>query len=158
MNRVEIIDQDTVIYFSGKVNEDSDFSELPKSSEGKLIFDLEEVTLLNSAGLRLWILWMRSLDASIKIVFQRCPRIVVDQMNILNGFVPPNSEVISFYVPYYCEECDNEDENLIENGKDFQQGEEINKNSEGLIRKCAKCNEEMDMDVIPEKYFRFLTK
>ena len=94
-----------LIELSGQIDELADFEkiELPQNAK-RITIDLKRIKLLNSVGLRSWVLWIKSLDQSI-IVLRHCPAVAVHQMNILEGFMPLKSTVESFEVPYHCESC-----------------------------------------------------
>jgi anti-anti-sigma regulatory factor len=146
------------LHFIGILDENTDFRPIKLDGAKSIIVDLEKVTGLNSMGLRNWVLWTKSLKAQAQIFFRHCTRPVVDQMNILNGFLPMGAIVESFYVPYHCEGCAHDDNYLAVRGKDYMEGRADSK--EGIKipdeRACTACGEPMQFDVVPRKYFGFL--
>lgn len=72
------------------------------SGESNLFINLEEVTAINSFGIREWIKLMRMLK-NAKIQLSHCPKLFIDQVNMVTGILPENSQIISFYVPYFSE-------------------------------------------------------
>ena len=115
------------------------------------MIDLEGVTAINSVGIREWIKWIKGFPASLKLSVRRCPKIIVDQINMVAGFLPPSTTVESFFVPYYADGSGSEKMVLFEKGKEYKDGElhppaEIKDDSGEL----------MEMDVIEAKYFKFL--
>ena len=106
MSKLEVTkkeDGDSNIFsFKGDIDEDANFTEHSLKSLNKAVFDLEEVTAINSCGIREWINWLKT-SPDTKLVFRNCPKIIVDQFNMVAGFFPMNGEIESFYVPYYCE-------------------------------------------------------
>ncbi|MCB0361434.1 MAG: hypothetical protein KDD35_01850 [Bdellovibrionales bacterium] len=156
------IDQKTegdnlILSFTGDINENADFNEIEFSGIKKMTLDFSGVRFVNSIGLRGWIQWIKKVSG-VTIYFTKCPRYVVDQMNILDGFLPLNAIVESFYVPYYCEACDHTETILATRGKDFKEGTADTK--EGLLLQdeiaCPKCGGSAELDVLKERYFNFL--
>lgn len=142
----------------GRLDEESDFSKL-KMPEAKIyFFNLEELTTLNSMGLRNWLLWIKKLKVTIPKVFKNCQKNVVDQMNILQGFLPPGSTVESFYVPFYCSHCTHEENYKALRGKDFLESTSDKNVSINIPHSmtCPACKKNMEVDIIPQKYFAFL--
>lgn len=146
------IDQDTlVLEVKGNIDEDANFTPPDLGSHMAVALDLEEVTAINSVGIREWIKWVKTMPASVKLSVRRCPKIIVDQINMVAGFLPSGTIIESFYVPYYADSSGNEKMILFHNGKEFKNGElfapEEVKDETG---------EAMEMDVIEAKYFKFL--
>lgn len=143
-----------VLSFEGSVDEDAVFSNIQPEGANKLVIDLEKITSINSCGIREWIKWIKALPATSKITYKNCPKVIVDQINMVSGFLPENAQVESFYVPYFSEDSGNEKMVLFKRGKEFSDSgvnapEEIKDEETGDI---------MEMDVIEAKYFKFLNK
>lgn len=143
----------TLLKFCGPIDEEAVFPAI--SDWGAEIFiDLSEVTSINSIGIRAWIMWFGELsDVSFK--FLNCPKALVMQMNMVEGFLPAGSQVESLQVPFYCEDCDEEKEVLFEVGKQIQV-------ENGTVKidfdKSSICGPDCDpeLDVNEAKFFRFL--
>ncbi|MGZ3722027.1 MAG: hypothetical protein ACXVA9_03790 [Bdellovibrionales bacterium] len=114
---------------------------------GRLILNLEYITLINSLGTRRWLSWIKTLKANGGIVLSKCSAPFVGQMNVLQNFVPEGVVVESFIVPYLCSKCTKEESVLFTVGVDSDASE---------IRACSACGGDMEMDVIKSKYFHFL--
>lgn len=140
------------VTLSGVIDEDIDFTKYPIEGAKQIQLNLGGIKSINSCGIREWIKWInKAKDASI--VYDQCPKIIVDQINMVEGFLPSNGRVASFYVPYYSEESGNEKNILFTWGKEFT--------DKGLMTPAAVKDEdgsEMEMDVIEAKYFKFLKK
>lgn len=136
----------------GSVDEDVDFSGYSLDGAGEVEIDLEGVKSINSCGIREWIRWL-STSKGAKISYINCPKIIVDQINMVDGFLPANAKVLSFYVPYYSETSGEEKNVLYRYGTDYSEGRfEIPppaQDSQG---------NEMEMDVVEAKYFKFLKR
>ena len=141
-----------MVKFVGAIDEDCTLPQVDLAGVKELIFDFEGLNLINSCGIRDWVSWMKTIPSGVIAVFTKCPAILVDQINMINGFVPAGGYVQSFFVPYFCDECDDVVNKLFERGKDYNKGEcdvaeEIS---------CPKCSSEAELDVIKLKYFKFL--
>lgn len=141
-----------LLKFSGQIDEDASFNGLDFGDSQKIKIDLEEIIAINSCGIREWIKWIRTAPSGANITFEKCPKIIVDQMNMVAGFLPEGGIVESFYVPYYCDETGNEKMVLFNRGKEFDKGEVSP--PENVID--DESGEEMEMDVIEAKYFKFI--
>lgn len=150
-NQVELV-------LSGSIDEDSDFNTIPKIEKNLLLIDLSQVTMINSCGIRDWVKWTKTLAPHVQMHIKKCPKFIIDQINILQGFLPQNSLVLSFYMPYFCEDCNVEKQLLFERGVHFQ---EATSEKEAFVDYdlevlCDQCKTAMSMDVIPTKFFKFL--
>lgn len=143
-----------IFQFSGHIDEDAQFSGLDFGSANEIKIDLEKVSAINSCGIREWIKWIRTAPSSSKIVYSNCPKVIVDQINMVAGFLPDNAKVESFYVPYYSEDSGNEKMVLFREGNEFSGGDV--KAPEEI--KDEETGDTMEMDVIEAKYFKFLKK
>ena len=140
-----------VIDIKGNVDEDANFPAPDVAGGATVTLDLEAVTAINSVGIREWIKWIKAFPANTTLAVRRCPKIIVDQINMVSGFLPAGTTVQSFYVPYYSDTSGNEKMVLFENGREIQGGKLIPpadvKDESGEV---------MEMDVIEAKYFKFL--
>ncbi len=136
----------------GHIDEDANLENIPIGKGGELHIDFQKVVAINSCGIREWIKWLGKIPSNKQIVYINCPKIIVDQANMVAGFVPSNGKIKSFYVPYYCEDTDSEKMVLFTEGKEFN-GSEVNP-PENI--KDEDTGKEMEMDVIEAKYFKFL--
>lgn len=140
-----------VFEIHGNVDEDANFAAPDFGGATAIVLDLEKVTAINSVGIREWIKWVKSFPGTAKLSVRRCPKIIVDQINMVAGFLPQGTVVQSFYVPYYADSSGNEKMVLFENGKEFKDGK-LNPPAE--VKDDS--GEVMEMDVIEAKYFKFL--
>ena len=137
---------------SGVIDEDVDFA--PHNLEGltSVKLQLGQVKSINSCGIRDWIKWIGTAG-SATVSYSECPKIIVDQINMVQGFLPVQGKVLSFCVPYYNDDSGAEKNVLFTFGKEFDDSglkaaPEI-KDDEGNV---------MEMDVVEAKYFKFLKK
>lgn len=146
-----------LIKFSGQIDEYCDFTDIKLPESNRITIDLKSIQMLNSVGLRSWVMWVKTLNQQI-IVLRHCPAVAVHQMNILDGFMPLKSIVESFEVPYHCEACGADSflwavrgEHFFERTADKAQWLKVPDTVS-----CEKCNKTAGLDVIPVKYFHFL--
>lgn len=141
-----------VVTLNGSIDEDVDLNTINLSQMSKFELNLEGLKAINSCGIREWIKWLSQYGKS-EIVFSNCPKVIVDQINMVDGFLPQNAKVKSFYVPYYNDDAGSEKNVLFKLGKEF---------SDGQIHPPEQVLDEdgqpMEMDVIESKYFKFIKK
>jgi hypothetical protein len=138
--------------FNGHIDEDAQFGSLELAGAAQVVLDLNEVSAINSCGIREWIKWIRTAPSGAKVIYKNCPKVIVDQINMVAGFLPENGKVESFYVPYYSDSTGNEKMILFREGSEFRNGEVYPPEEV----KDEETGEAMEMDVIEAKYFRFL--
>jgi hypothetical protein len=109
-----------------------------------------EVKSINSCGIREWIKWLAANPVQ-SILYFECPKIIVDQINMVQGFLPKHGKVRSFFVPYFEDDSGEEKDVLFSYGKEFDDSG-IHPPNEVLSSE----GRPMEMDVIEAKYFRFL--
>lgn len=140
------------ISLSGTIDEDADFTQIPLAGSAEIELRLSGLKSINSCGIREWIRWMGGATGA-KLTWHDCPKVIVDQINMVDGFLPANAKVQSFFVPYYNDEAGSEKSILFRFGTEFAEGAvnppESVKDADG---------NEMEMDVIESKYFKFIKK
>lgn len=139
--------------FCGQIDEETVFPEVSGMAPEAFV-DLKEVSSINSVGIRAWILWFGNYTET-HFTFVNCPKALVMQMNMVEGFLPVKHDVQSLQVPFFCEECDEEKEVLFHVGKEIivQDGQvKLNYDKAGI---CGDgCDPELDVSEV--KFFRFL--
>lgn len=145
--KVEDQNGQTIVHFHGQIDEDADFSQVDLSSKNSIVFDLQNVTHLNSCGIREWIKFQEHSVQGKKVIYRNCPQVVVEQMNIVKGFVIENGIVESFYAPYYNEEADEEVKVLMRPEQVIDGKAPAVKSAEGV---------ELEFDDIEAQYFSFI--
>ena len=145
-------DDISYIKLSGVIDEDNELADLvDKIPPGTAVIDLGEIERINSCGVRDWVNWLGKLEANnTKIVLVECSPAIVAQINLVNNFTG-NGVVKSFYVPYFCPECDEEKVLLVEAA---DMGPPPH---EPPTCRCDECDLVMDFDDMPDSYFAFLS-
>ena len=143
------------IAFDGKIDDDSDYSPLIFDGVQKAVFNFEGVKLINSSGIQKWIKFFEAIPDSVVLEFIRCPLRIITQINLVPGFLCNRSvDISTFFAPYYCEECDESTNIMLETKSAFPDLNDIN----APEMRCESCNSEMEFDGIEKKYFIFLKR
>jgi len=156
--KLESADKIQIVKMDGDIDENAKFPPVDTEGIKQFILDLKQVSTINSAGIREWIRWIEKIPTQIEIAFRHCPRPIVDQINILKGFLPNNAEVESFYVPFYCERCGKRENKLYHRGIDFTKGS-VDSPPKIKLEPPEDCEEKecpIELDVLEPKYFGFL--
>ena len=145
--QTQISGQKVEAQFIGSIDEDANFEKLTGLNMTEYIFDFAQVKLMNSCG-REWIKFLELLPSASKTIYKNCRQIIVEQMNMVQGFIRENSQIESFYAPYYCEECDKESQVLLKMSdvKDRKAPKSL----------CPTHQCPMEFDAIEQQYFNFI--
>jgi hypothetical protein len=135
--------------FRGFIDEDFRFDYAPKllaEDFPAYLFEFYEVQL-NSCGIRDWIEYISQLSPA-RLIYVNCPVQFINQINTVSGFITSNTEIQSFFVPYYCEQCDHERHVCVKTNDLFKFH---------LPRPtCFSCQKTLELDVNEDNYLRFL--
>lgn len=147
--------ENLVVRLSGKLNETADLNRISFPPVKSVEFDLAEVAHINSIGIRNFREWLTTIPVP-EMTFSFCPRVFIDQVNMVTNFLPARAKILSFYVPYYIEETGEEKLVLFSRGKEIE-------GTGGVVQinfpKVLDGNgNEMTVDVITERYFSFLNR
>jgi len=140
------------VKLAGVIDEDNELADLvDKIPTGTAVIDLGEIERINSCGVRDWVNWLSKLENNgTRSVLVECSPAIVAQINLVNNFTG-NGTVKSFYVPYFCPECDEEKVLLVEAA---DMGPPPH---EPPTCRCDECDLVMDFDDMPDSYFAFLS-
>ena len=139
------IDQNTdqaTIKIKGNIDEDFIAKDLLAKNITQYIFDMEKVKMINSCGIREWISFIEATGDDSKLTYVNCPQVVIQQMNIVDGFLSKNAQVITFFAPYYNEDEDEEILKLL--------------NTADIKDNKAPEYENLEFDAIEKQYFNFI--
>lgn len=101
-----LIENQLLVELSGQIDEDSDFSKVLSLNSSAYIFDFDKIKMMNSCGIREWINFIEKLPKSSQIIYCKCPQVVIEQINMVQGFLRPGARIDSFYAPYFSEQKD----------------------------------------------------
>ncbi|HLL22792.1 MAG TPA: hypothetical protein VK427_11700 [Kofleriaceae bacterium] len=140
------------VKLGGVIDEDNELGDLvDKIPTGTAVIDLGEIERINSCGVRDWVNWLSKLEnVGTRSVLVECSPAIVAQINLVNNFTG-SGVVKSFYVPYFCPECDEEKVLLVE-AQDMGPPPH-----EPPTCRCDECDLVMDFDDMPDSYFAFLS-
>ncbi|MBT5094869.1 MAG: hypothetical protein HOM21_11525 [Halobacteriovoraceae bacterium] len=145
----KVIESQVQVELIGAIDEDAHFdSILELSGLKEYHFDFNEVPLINSCGVREWTNFIGKLDASCNIKYFNCRQIIIEQINMVHGFVPANASIETFYAPYFCEDLDKEYKILLK-------ASDVSDKKAPEV-KCPDGDNEMEFDAIEEQYFNFI--
>lgn len=116
---------------------------------------LDQLRGINSLGVRAFVNWASPLK-NAKILIYDAPKCFIDQVNMVDGFLPKQARVRSFSVPYYSESTGEETPVLFSVGINFYLYEGQWKFSFPEVHDSN--GQLMSVDIQPERYFRFLEK
>lgn len=148
---VEESDGKKQVILQGDFREHTDFSRLQSKLSGSVEFDLAWVRYLNSAGVRHWVNFLRALENVDDYHFVRASVAFVTQAAMVPE-VLGNGNVDSFLVPYACEDCDLEEDRLMQTAALTGAGWPPNVPEFA----CPRCKGELIFDDLPQRYFAFL--
>jgi anti-anti-sigma regulatory factor len=140
------------VKLGGVIDEDNELGELvDRIPIGTAVIDLGDIERINSCGVRDWVNWLSKLESNgTRSVLVECSPAIVAQINLVNNFTG-SGVVKSFYVPYFCPECDEEKVLLVEAA---DMGPPPH---EPPTCRCDECDLVMDFDDMPDSYFAFLS-
>lgn len=139
----------TLVELQGQINEDSEMSDLKSLKGNKLILNLKNINHINSCGIREWIEFQKEHFHFQEIEYEECPQVIIEQMNIVAGFIHSNGKITSFYAPYYSETEDKEYKILLKPSEVLDGKAPEKKDDSGNI---------LEFDEIEAQYFNFLKK
>lgn len=135
----------TIVNLTGRIDEDADLKPILDLKDKKLHINFNNVEMINSCGIREWINMLGELSG--KITYSHCPQSVIEQINMVHGFIKPGIDVKSFYAPYYEESTDEVKMILINTSDVVDNKAPVMKNDAG---------EELEFDAIEAQYFQFI--
>ena len=143
------IDNGTLIRLAGTIDETTDTLSLVPNGSDVVVFDLDGVRRITSYGVLQWVKALKDLRARY-YAFMRCRPSIVRQFNMVAGF-GKHGELLSIYLPYFCEGCDQEFETLLDLRADYV----LAQTSSPPTSRCARCGELAEFDDVPKSYLAF---
>ena len=138
---------------SGVLNEGADFNKLFSLEPDTLVLNFRSTWRLNSTAIRHWCDAVRAYP-NLKIELHECSREVIDQCNLIPGFLAGGRvKIVSFFVDFYCDADETDKRVMIIAGKHYEYGKGVFKLPN--VR-CDECAGLIGMEDFPEKYFNFL--
>lgn len=135
------------VLLEGVMNEEAqvELERVRAELAGPLVFDFARVKAVNSAGVRVWIDFLRSIVTKQAISMARCPPEVVVQINMIPSF--SSGAVIESVLGYFsCEQCR------------YRVARQFGPRDVTLAADrdpCPRCRAQMHFEESPEEYFYF---
>lgn len=143
------LDAGTLVRVEGTIDESADTQTLLPAGAEVVIYDLDGVKRITSYGVLQWVKALKDLRARY-YGFMRCRPCIVRQFNMVAGF-GKHGEVLSVYLPYFCEGCDAEFENLLDLRADFV----IAQTAAPPEVRCPTCSAMAEFDDVPKSFLAF---
>ena len=137
------------VAISGIIDENADLSALAELGGRAIEVSMRGVRRINSFGVRAWIDVVRKIPQSTKLQFVQCPPPVVDQCNMVAGFLG-HGRLISFFAPMVCAECDEQIDQLFLTAACRDNGGKL------PATLCPRCGRPMEVDDLEEQYLLFV--
>lgn len=144
-----IVGDEVHIELIGVIDEDAVFDKIKNLQMKSYFFDFNKITMINSCGIREWIKYLQEIEGAA-ITYTNCPQIIIEQVNMVHGFIRKGVVVESFYAPYFCPNCDTEKKILLKNNEVI--------NSKAPTKQCNTCKSDLEFDAIEKQYFSFLSQ
>ncbi|HET6611431.1 MAG TPA: PilZ domain-containing protein [Kofleriaceae bacterium] len=137
------------VVIKGDITEATSFSDLLPELVGRVDFDLSQVSYMNSLGVRAWCEFLR--DAPIQgYELNACSVAFVLQAAMVKSVVGRGT-ITSFFAPYHCDDCDFEEERLLQSAAIL-----ATEDREPPAFACPECGGALAFDDIPDRYLAFL--
>ena len=151
------IDNVLQVTVSGYIGENAGLFELNFVDIKRMVMDLSGVNYMNSVGVKNWINWTGRFPNDLQIEFHNCPSLIVNQVNLVAGFLPNNGTIESLSAPYICEDCNREANVPLRRGVHYEYSSltEPYKFQSPAVP-CPKCKKNMELDAVESKFFNFL--
>lgn len=137
------------VTISGVIDENADLGPLTQLGRRPVRIHLRGVRRINSFGVRSWIDAIRRIPVTTPLRFIHAPPPVVDQANMVSGFVG-HGALESFYAPMTCVECDEQVDQLFETAACRANGGRL------PATPCPRCGRDMEVDDLEEQYLLFV--
>ena len=110
---------------------------------------MREIRRINSFGARAWMDAVRRANASASFRFFDCPPVVIDQVNMILGFLGGGS-IETFLAPMVCSSCSYEGLQTFEANACRHNG--------GFLPAvpCPRCGTTLELDDLEDQYTLFL--
>jgi hypothetical protein len=125
----------------------------------KIVVNFRQIRAVLSFGIKKWIQFISVFEKmdDIEIVFKDCPKPIIDQVNLVVGFLPSNGKIESLFVPVFCNQCER-------SFKVLKKVDDLKTNFNSVIsdmdtKDCDKfpaCKEEYELEINTHSYLKFL--
>ena len=152
------------VALNGSMDEFMNLPILDVKNFKSVIFDFGQVDSINSAGISKWLIWIKDCvrvnpSFAEKLEIIKLPMVIVQQINMIAGFLPEGAKVSSFFVPYFCDATEEVSNRLLKCPDNFsisEPGAAPTFNIPSDIESEDGVNFEIDVDLT--NYCEFLTE
>lgn len=145
------------VFLEGPISEKTEIFDIKIQNFKDIKLNMAKVTFINSIGVKNWISWTMKMATGAKLTLEECPYVIVNQVNIVHGFVPKSTVITSFFAPFLCDECSHEQVLKLEHGVHYKYAQHQLPHEVNLPEViCAKCGAVMEPDFMVDKTFGFL--
>jgi CheY-like chemotaxis protein len=137
----------TRVVLRGDITESTLLADLAPALFGKIDFDMSQVTYMNALGVGDWVAFLSRLPIR-DYEFHACSVAFALQASLVEGVLGRGS-VASFFAPYLCQECDHQEERLLQTAAVLAAGHPP-------VFGCSRCDGPLVLDDFPERYTAFL--
>jgi hypothetical protein len=148
---MEVVERQGVdhVTLTGVIDENADLALINTLGGRPARFNMKAVRRINSYGVRSWMDAIRRIPSDTDVVFVQCPPPVIDQCNMVSGFLG-HGRLESFFAPMTCPECDEQLDQLFETQACRDNGGKL------PVTPCPRCNRPMEVDDLEEQYLLFV--
>lgn len=148
---MEVVERDGVdhVTLAGVIDENADLALISTLGGRPARFNMRAVRRINSYGVRSWIDAIRKISPDTDVTFVQCPPPVIDQCNMVAGFLG-HGRLESFFAPMTCPECDEQIDQLFETAACRANGNKL------PVTPCPRCSRPMEVDDLEEQYLLFV--
>lgn len=155
------IEDDGVLRISliGPLNGTSRLPRAKRDGAVAISIDLSQVEYVSSEGVRAWFNWVKEIErefAGTPIAFEKCSTSIMGQSMSVYGFIPAGAEVRSYFVPFFCNECEASSSHLFPTDGRPRSFEEAVPEIAKLTPLCPFCSSPTELDALPERYLTAL--
>ena len=150
------------LVIEGQIDEESNFPNTQLRGVKTLKLNVENVSFINSAGVRKWILWNRELASAhpdLAQTYVKLPTVLSRQVVSIDGFIDRSAKIESMVIPFYCEGCEKGFKILFEKSTQLLNKSITEIISSGeILEVCPDCGISAEVDGNPQHYLALMTR
>ena len=136
------------VVLSGRIDDAASFDALAKQlPAGGVTIDTNDITFVNSVGMREWIRLVRALRERGPVMLERVADVLMTQMNMIPE-LHTSVQIVSFHAQYACAACGAEATPLV----DVAAHADTLRAMKAPKLPCPECGAAMDLGDFPERY------
>jgi anti-anti-sigma regulatory factor len=152
---LEIVFKDKAFFFKGKIDEITDYTTVLKSDAKSIILDLEEVSNINSIGIKKFVQFKDELLKNGKtVIYRNCSVVMVEQISLIFE-LKTGVTIEGIMLPYLCDSCNMEYSILVDTK--ILKKEKLTLNYLNTLFKCTECSKKLEFNHDEDSYFYFLS-